>query len=42
MEWKDIINSGVRQGSVISTLLFNLYMNDVMKEFKVWLALWVY
>src|SRR5678816_2810754 len=32
------INSGVRQGCVISRWLFNLYMDGVMKEFEVRMA----
>src|SRR5678816_1628876 len=32
------INSGVRQGCVMSPWLFNLYMDGVMKEFEVGMA----
>ena len=28
------INSGVRQGCIMSPLLFNVYMDEVMKEVK--------
>src|SRR5678815_6089223 len=36
------INSGVRQGCVMSPWLFNLYMDGVMKEFEVGMACLLY
>ena len=31
------INSGVRQGCIMSPWLFNVYMDAVMKEVKMWM-----
>ncbi len=37
-EWFDI-SSGVWQGDLLSATLFGLYINDLIKEFKIFLGL---
>ena len=34
------IDSGMRQGCIMSPWLFNIYMERVMKEVKTWMGRW--